>query len=112
MVIVGAGLSGLVSALHLLDMEVTSAASITVLDGRKRVGGRLLAHQGGSVNDGVCVQLIKLCRLLSFHVLILHPRRTHSFVDLCLLRTTIPAGTTVLSLTIPNYLFGQERRFC
>lgn len=54
MVIVGAGLSGLVSALHLLDMEVTSAASITVLDGRKRVGGRLLAHQGVDVGGAWC----------------------------------------------------------
>lgn len=47
MVIIGAGLSGLVSALHLLDLGVTKAAFITVVDGRRRVGGRLLAHEGG-----------------------------------------------------------------
>ncbi|CAN0604606.1 unnamed protein product, partial [Ectocarpus sp. 12 AP-2014] len=39
-VIVGAGLSGLVSALHLLDRGVPSE-TITILDGRERVGGRL-----------------------------------------------------------------------
>lgn len=45
-VIVGAGLSGMVSALHLLDNGVTRPDSITVLEGRNRVGGRLQAHEG------------------------------------------------------------------
>lgn len=47
-VIVGAGLSGLVSALHLLDLGV-QATAIIVLEGRKRVGGRLFAHEGTKV---------------------------------------------------------------
>lgn len=45
-IIVGAGLSGLCSALHLLDLEAVSADSITIVEARRRVGGRLLAHGG------------------------------------------------------------------
>lgn len=48
-VVVGAGLSGLVSALRLLDTGVTRPSSITVLEGRSRVGGRLQIHQGESI---------------------------------------------------------------
>ena len=50
-VIVGAGLSGLVSAMHLLDAAVTRPASITVLEGRSRVGGRLQAHEGMGIGN-------------------------------------------------------------
>lgn len=53
-VIVGAGLSGLVSAVHLLDAAAARPASITVLEGRSRVGGRLQAHEGIAVGtDGI-----------------------------------------------------------
>lgn len=50
-VIVGAGLSGLSSALHLLDLGTVPASSIIVLEGRSRVGGRLLAHKGRSLSS-------------------------------------------------------------
>ncbi|CAN0116761.1 unnamed protein product [Ectocarpus fasciculatus] len=52
-VIVGAGLSGLVSALHLLDSGVSSDA-VTIVDGRERVGGRLESHQGVDVGGAWC----------------------------------------------------------
>lgn len=52
-VIVGAGLSGLASALRLLDAG-TFPSSITVLEGRSRVGGRLKAHQGVDVGGAWC----------------------------------------------------------
>lgn len=43
-VIVGAGISGLVSALGLL--ETHGVSNITILEGRGRVGGRLQVEQG------------------------------------------------------------------
>ncbi len=46
-IIVGAGISGLVSALHLL--ETHGVSNITILEGRGRVGGRLQVEQGKSV---------------------------------------------------------------
>lgn len=46
--IVGAGLSGLVSALHLVDAGL-AGNKITILEGRERVGGRLKADQGVDV---------------------------------------------------------------
>lgn len=52
-VIIGGGLSGLASALHLLDLRVTTPSSITILEGRRRVGGRLQIHEGIVVLMGV-----------------------------------------------------------
>lgn len=45
-VIVGAGLSGLVSALDLLETHGLASNQITILEGRGRVGGRLEVEQG------------------------------------------------------------------
>lgn len=44
--IVGAGISGLVSALDLLETHGLASNRITILEGRGRVGGRLEAEQG------------------------------------------------------------------
>lgn len=46
--IVGAGLSGLVSALHLVDIGL-AGKKITVVEGRGRVGGRLQTDRGVDV---------------------------------------------------------------
>lgn len=45
-VIVGAGISGLVSALDLLETHGLASNKITILEGRGRVGGRLEVEQG------------------------------------------------------------------
>ncbi|CAM9113169.1 unnamed protein product [Scytosiphon promiscuus] len=46
--IVGAGLSGLVSALHLVDVGL-AGDKITIVEGRERVGGRLETNRGVDV---------------------------------------------------------------
>lgn len=49
-VIVGAGLSGLISALNLLEHHGVASNMITIVEGRSRVGGRLKAEQSESGN--------------------------------------------------------------
>lgn len=80
-VIVGAGLSGLVSAIHLLDAAAARPASITVLEGRSRVGGRLQAHEGISIGtDGVRCSSV----MLMVYTVVGTPRGMPADIDLVL----------------------------
>eukprot|EP00752_Nemacystus_decipiens_P005918 g5348.t1 len=53
-VIVGAGISGLVSALYLIETHGVASDKIAILEGRGRVGGRLAVEKGVDVGGAWC----------------------------------------------------------